>query len=250
MWWQAFFDEEYVAISEVVHPPAVTAAQVDGLWDLLGLARGARVLDAPCGYGRLSRPLADRGAIVIGVDQSEALLSHARAQRGPHGEDRLRYLCADLREPLTDVRAEVALCVFSSLGYGTDQDDLDILLTLRAAVAPSGRVFIETIHRDVMAARLAQHRVPASKNADGVSVTEHSHFDPIGGRVETTWHWSGPAGSGTKTATVRVYAVTELLELARRAGLTLISAHAGCSPDPFEARGPDMGGAIGLQFEC
>jgi SAM-dependent methyltransferase len=56
--------------------------QVDALWQLCGLAEGARVLDAPCGYGRLSRLLADRGAVVLGVDQSPDLLAEAERGRG------------------------------------------------------------------------------------------------------------------------------------------------------------------------
>lgn len=248
-WWQAFFDEEYLAISEVVHPPAVSDAQVEGLWALLGLTEGARVLDAPCGYGRLSRRLADRGAAVVGVDQSQALLTHAENRRGGHSPQQLRYMCADLRKPLDGVRADVALNVFSSLGYSTELDDRAILSTLRDAVSPAGRVFVETIHRDVMAARLAQQRVPSSRGGDGMSVSEHSHFDPVTGRVETTWHWSGDGGSGSKTADVRVYSITELIALAAGAGLALVSAHAGCTPEGFEAKGPDMGGAVGLLFE-
>ena len=43
---------------------------------------GCRVLDAPCGWGRLSRPLAARGAIVLGVDQSETMIDAAEKRRG------------------------------------------------------------------------------------------------------------------------------------------------------------------------
>ena len=40
---------------------------------------GTRVLDLACGWGPLSRELADRGAIVTGVELSEPLLERARA---------------------------------------------------------------------------------------------------------------------------------------------------------------------------
>jgi malonyl-CoA O-methyltransferase len=54
---------------------AEQAAVVELLPDLQGLT----VLDAGCGTGRYVRICADRGATVIGVDLSEAMLSRARA---------------------------------------------------------------------------------------------------------------------------------------------------------------------------
>ncbi len=46
----------------------VAEQEAAGLWGLLGLTEKARVLDAPCGYGRLSIALARRGARVAIVE--------------------------------------------------------------------------------------------------------------------------------------------------------------------------------------
>ena len=245
-WWKDFFDADYVRLwgqSEVSGP---VAPQVEGLWSLLGLREGSLVLDAPCGYGRLSRPLAEKGAVVLGVDQAQALLDHAERERGALAVSRLRYLRHDLRRPLGETGFDVALNVFTSLGYGPEEDDLAILETLRAAVRPGGLVFVETNHRDLIAAFLARGIAPSQRLPDGTLVVEDPRFDPITGRVETCWYWYGPSGHGSKPASVRAYAATELVRLIERAGLRFRSAHRGCSPEPFRAEGPDMGGRIGL----
>jgi SAM-dependent methyltransferase len=243
-WWQEFFDADYFHIWRQSELSGSVAAQVDGLWSLLGLEQGSRVLDAPCGYGRLSRPLAERGAHVLGVDQSRTLLQHAESERGDLPSSRLRYVQHDLRYPLAEVGFDAALNVFSSLGYGSEDDDLAILATLRAAVRPGGLVFVETIHRDLVASLLARGQPPSQRLADGTLVVEEPRFDPVSGRMETSWYWAGPAGQGRKTASLRLYTATELVRLLERAGLRFRSAHQGCSTEPF-----GIGGRLGLLAE-
>jgi 2-polyprenyl-3-methyl-5-hydroxy-6-metoxy-1,4-benzoquinol methylase len=160
-WWTEFFDADYVRLWGQSAASGPVADQVDGLWSLLGLSEGSRVLDAPCGYGRLSRPLAERGAVVLGVDLSRPLLEHAERQRGDVLPSRLRYLEHDLREPLPETGFDCALNVFTSLGYGGEQEDVAILETLRDAVRPGGLVFVETNHRDLTAVFLARGMPPS-----------------------------------------------------------------------------------------
>src|SRR5262245_5685778 len=64
------------------------------LLHLIGDVRGLRVLDLACGQGRVARELARRGALVVGIDISRALLDKARAaeSEGPLG---VTYLSVD-----------------------------------------------------------------------------------------------------------------------------------------------------------
>jgi ubiquinone/menaquinone biosynthesis C-methylase UbiE len=60
-------------LGNTVEDPGTSA-----LLDLLGEVSGMRVLDLPCGEGRVARELARRGAHVVGVDVSAAMLDRAR----------------------------------------------------------------------------------------------------------------------------------------------------------------------------
>jgi SAM-dependent methyltransferase len=214
------------------------------LWRILGLSPGARVLDAGCGYGRVSLPLARLGAHVLGVDQSATLLAEAERRRSDLDPEQLRYQRRDLRVPLGESGFDVALSLFSSLGYGEEADDAAILGTIAAAVKPGGKVAIDTAHRDVLVARLAREQVPAHRLPDGTLLLEEPRFDPVAGRVETTWFWSGPRGSGQKSASIRVYTITELVRLLERVGLRLEAAlHPGTGA-PFSPAGPMLGGRV------
>ena len=245
-WWETFFDNDYIRVWGGRLSAARSEEEAEGIWQLLQLHAGSRLLDAPCGYGRLSRPLAERGAEVVAVDQSAALLAQAENDRGALPPSRLRYLRHDLRRPLDETGFDAAINVFSSLGYGTEDDDLAILATLRSAVRPGGLVLVETMHRDSAVTCFARGSIPASRLPDGTLVVEEPSFDAITGRVNTKWFWSGPGGQGVKTASFRVYSATELVALLRRAGLCFLSAHKCCSTVPFKAEGGDMGGRLVL----
>ena len=93
------------------------------------------------------------------MDQSETLLAQAEKNRGDLSTERLRYFRHDLREPLTEGDFDAAFNVFSSIGYGTEKEDLAILRTLRSALHRGGRVLIDTMHRDAVAALFS---LPAS----------------------------------------------------------------------------------------
>jgi len=243
-WWKTFFDADYLCLWGETFTGEQNAQQAVGIWDLLQLRPGSRLLDAPCGYGRLSAEFARRGAVVLGVDQAKVLL--ADAERDNVYGYRLRYVQHDLREPLLETGFDAACNVFSSIGYGTEEDDLAIFTTLRNSVRPGGLVFIETNHRDATVAFLTRGLKPANRLADGTLIIEEPLFDPVEGRINTFWYWSGPTGSGKKSASLRLYTVTELIRLLEGAGLRYVSAHKGCSVESFKAEGPAMGGRVGI----
>lgn len=248
-WWTTFFDDEYVRLWDATESAGAIRELADAVWALLGLREGSRLLDAPCGYGRVSAPMARKGAVVVGVDQAAALLAQAERDRGDLPVERLRYLQHDLREPLAQGGFDAAMNLFTSIGYGSEEDDLAVFRTLRGALRPGGRLLIETMHRDVAVALFSRGLRPAQRLPDGTLVVEEPVFDPIAGRVNTAWYWSGPAGAGRKAASLRVYTITELIRLLETAGLRFLSAHGGSTTEAFRAEGPEMGGRVMLLAE-
>jgi cyclopropane fatty-acyl-phospholipid synthase-like methyltransferase len=86
-WWESFFEGVAVAMWVQALPAEHTAREADRLARLLDAAPGAEILDVPCGAGRLSLALAERGYRVTGVDWSSEFLAHARRLM-PHGRSR------------------------------------------------------------------------------------------------------------------------------------------------------------------
>jgi hypothetical protein len=105
------------------------------------------------------------------------------------------------------------------------------------------------MHRDLVIVNFLRGAKPSRRMDDGTLVVEEASFDPLAGAVNATWYWAGPKGSGQKSARMRAYSATELVALVEKAGLRFRSAHKGCSPEPFKAEGPEMGGRLAILAE-
>lgn len=248
-WWRAFFDRDYLRIAQAMLPPETSHQQAESIWSLLQLQPGMRVLDAPCGYGRIALPLARMGACVLGLDQSPDMIDEARATSGDPAPADLHYLCHDLREPVPEDGFDVALNVFTSFGYGTEQEDQRLFVNLRNALRPGGRLLVETNHRDLMCSYIARGSKSAMRLPDGTLFLDEPRFDPISGVVELHWHWAGPHSHGEKHARWRAYTPTEIVRLLEACGLRLLGAYQGFTGKPFAAEGPEVGGRLGLLLE-
>jgi 2-polyprenyl-3-methyl-5-hydroxy-6-metoxy-1,4-benzoquinol methylase len=82
-------------------------ASVLGRVQTLGLPRGAKILDAPCGDGEVSVELAKLGFEVSAVDMVDELIPEARAALGN------RFRIADMTRPLPwpDASFDAILCI-------------------------------------------------------------------------------------------------------------------------------------------
>jgi 2-polyprenyl-3-methyl-5-hydroxy-6-metoxy-1,4-benzoquinol methylase len=245
-WWKTFFDQDYFRMWGQTLNEETSTKQAMELWSMFDLTPGCSVLDAPCGWGRLSRPLALLGATVLGVDQSETLLTFARRDRADLPAERLRYLSHDLRTPLGETGFDVAINIFTSFGYGTEEEDVAMFRTLRGAVRPGGRVLVETNHRDLMCAFMAHGAKASRRLPDGTLFVDEPDFDAITGVVHLNWYWSGPSGSGEKHADWRCYTPTQIVDLLQRAGLRFTGAYKGLSKVPYKAEGLEAGGRIAV----
>src|ERR1700728_3367095 len=113
------FGDDYLYFYEESIDDAHSDADTAEILGLLDLPPGARILDAPCGHGRIARRLAAAGMEVTGVDLSEAFI--ALAQRDPVGPPGSTvFEVGDLRALPTSGPFDAAVCWFTSFGYYDD----------------------------------------------------------------------------------------------------------------------------------
>ncbi len=105
------------------------------LVDLLAPQAGERILDLGCGTGHLTQQIAERGAVVAGIDSSPEMIAQAR-QNYP----KLRFELADATKY---VAAEPFDAVFSNAALHWIQPPAAVVESMAAALKPGARLVVE-----------------------------------------------------------------------------------------------------------
>ena len=199
------------------------------LWKALGLKKGSRVLDVPCGTGRHALRLARRGASVLGVDLTPAYLS--RARRAARKLPNARFVRGDMRRLSLAPEFDAAINLWTSFGYfAKPSDDLRTLRGIARALRPGGLFVVDLA--DITALRRRGRARSWERRADGAYVLEDAVYS--GGRdpkIVNEWTVLSP-GRRARTArfVVRAYDKTRLFAILRRAGLTPVKTWPGLGP--------------------
>jgi SAM-dependent methyltransferase len=101
------------------------------------LPRGARVLDAGCGPGRVGGHLASVGHDVVGIDVDPVLIAAAQEDHpGP------RWLVGDLAELALPDRFDAVVCAGNVVTFLAPSTRGEVLRRFRAHLAPGGRAVV------------------------------------------------------------------------------------------------------------
>lgn len=147
---------------------------------LAGDVAGLDVLDVGCASGALSAQLHRRGARVVGLDASRALVRIA-AQRHPD----VRFHCADLAEPLDFLADGSFDLVTASLVMHYLEDWGPALRELRRVLRPGGVLVMSTHHPESwhwldLPDYFAVRRVTDVWQVDGAPAEVQFYHRPLG----------------------------------------------------------------------
>lgn len=200
------------------------------LADALDLAAGDRVLDCPCGHGRISNRLAAAGYDVAGLDASEGFLDRARADAAERGVE-VDYVHGDMRDlPWPDGHFDAAFNLFTSFGYFDDAGNRRTLREAARVLRPGGRFLVETVNRD----HVLREFQPAHVTEVGDDyLVDRSAFDPTTGRMRTDRLTVRDGETSEATYSVRLYTYTELVERFEAAGLDVVAAYGTTDGDDY-----------------
>ncbi len=197
-------------------------AETEAIVSLLDLRPGARVLDVPCGHGRIANLLAARGMVVAGLEASSLFLERAHRDAASRGVA-VHYVRGDMRRLPWRCAFDAVVCWFTSFGYFDDAENMRVLAEFRRTLRPGGRLLIETLHHDGLVRSLPLPPAAfVSRVGDDVLLDETT-FDPVTGRTETERTVVRDSEVRRSHHSVRVPTVPEFTVWLREAGFATVA---------------------------
>jgi SAM-dependent methyltransferase len=236
-WYETFFDTLAFDVWRDVVPAGMTEGETAFLLrHLVPAGQGScRLLDVPCGEGRLTLPMAAAGHEVVGVDQSAEAIARLRDDAIAEGPV-VTGLVGDMRA-LGPVLAgqppfDGAFCMGNSFGYLNTRDTAAFVHDLAAALRPGGRFVLDAaIAAECSLLQLTEH----DRHEEGGAVLDNvNSYDPLQSTMIT--HMTLEAGGRREQRVVRHRILTcrEIIEALEDHELVVDEVVGDLDDTPFE----------------
>jgi cyclopropane fatty-acyl-phospholipid synthase-like methyltransferase len=190
----------------------------------LTLAHGARILDMPCGNGRVAVLLARKGYRVVGADVSRTCIRIARAKSA---HPNVRYVATNINTARgIGEQFDAVISLFTCIGYfASDAENVEALRSLTSVLPYGGTLILSTANQSVSARQSGNVTMFAT---NGFHIRRADHYDART-RFMTRRFAVLDRSTGTRRTYVhrqRLYSNGEMLSLLRSCGMAAIRCFA------------------------
>ena len=222
-WFESLHDDLWL------RPDEGGEEEAESLRRLLRVRKGQRLLDAPCGAGRVAHPLARRGVKVVGIDRRRAFVNRARRRFRRDGVD-ADLRCMDMRAIDFESEFDAVCNWFNSFGYFSDGENADLARRFARALRPGGRLLIDQLNRE----RILRNFRPVDVKH---GVEFRSRWDARNQRIVVRRVIDGIPAEESRSSQ-RLYTPAQMRGLLAAAGLEVESVFGSLNREPHH-RGSD-----------
>jgi len=237
--WQDFFWSGFYAKAwRSVIDPQKTQEEVTAVLKLLNPAPGSHILDWCGGEARHSILLALQGYKVTLLDFAPNHIQTAREmaeQAGVH----LNLVCCDFRETPSFIQADCAINMFTAgIGYLTEEDDVQALKSLYAALKPGAKFLLDTMNLFWLVRHYQPNSGEMAEKTGSWRKIEQRRFDFWTNRNQAVILYWDKGGETIQETDLRIYSAAELIAVLRRAGFEPLQLYGGFDGSPlgFDSR--------------
>ena len=242
-WYETFFHGVTLELWRRVIPPELTKAEAEFLIQNLNCEVGARVLDVPCGNGRLTFELAKRGYRVTGVDIAEEFIEEARATVGGLLNPVATAPGTDLNQPVDFILGDMrnieglgvydgAFCFGNSFGFLEYRDMEKFLAGIARALKPGARFIVNT----AMAAEsvLPDFEEQSCHEMGDIVMTIKERYLAEESCIDSEYVFERNGAIDSRKAKHWIYTVAEIRRMLERAGFTVLRCVGSLQGEPFK----------------
>jgi len=231
-WYRDFFRDIALDVWRDAIPASQTQHEVEFLARSLRFRQGERVLDVPCGAGRLSLPLAERGLRVTGVDIAGEQIAAARrlgaVGRGTAG---IEWRQSDVRDLPWESAFDAAFCFGNSFGYVARAATRASVHPLPRAPNPAGRFAMDT-------GMVAETILPSLRDHEEATIgdvrfIEDNTYHPDASCLETRYTFVRDGASQTRVGLHWIFTIAEIGRFFADAGMTVTGLYGSLDEAPF-----------------
>jgi SAM-dependent methyltransferase len=235
-WWRTFFQGVSLDLWKSFTTPELTRTETDFIVKTLDLSPPARILDAPCGTGRIAVELAARGFETVGVDLADYIEDGQRQARERGLSVRLER--RDMRDLPWPGFFDAVVCWGNSFGYFDDAENIDFLRAVSAALRPGGQFLLNS-------GCVAESILPNVKERAWYDVGDilfliHNRYDHVRGRLDSTLTYVRNGAVEKYDIFHRTYGFRELCGMLGDVGFTDFRAAGGLNGEAYHLGVPNL----------
>lgn len=235
-WWKDFFSGLALDFWRAVITEERTRADADFIEKMLRVAPGAKLLDAPCGGGRLSLELSARGYQLTGVDIASDFVAEAKANAAQRRVPST-FEQRDMRDLPWQAAFDGAFCFGNSFGYFYDAGNEAYLKAVARALKPGARFLME--------AAAAEMVLPIFEDRTWVRVgnilfLEENTYDVVQSRLDTEYTFVRDSTVESRKGSQRIYTYNELCGLLKEVGFCETEGYGSLDLEPFKLRSQQL----------
>lgn len=228
-WWKDHFNGMWVDFLRDHWSDEQNAEQAAQMARLLRLAGPSRILDVPCGEGRLSVEFAAAGHAVTGIDLGPEFLAAAR-QRATRRQVNVDWQHGNMLDLRLSESFDAAVCANGSFGYFNDEQNVDFLLSIAQRLRPGGRFLLEMPTVDIV---LPNFQASQSSRSRDLWLQEEHQYDHRHGRLHTRSTLVRDGSVQSSQRSVRLYTVRELCQLLQSVSFATVELFGSLEGDPL-----------------
>ena len=207
-----------------LRPDEMGSEEAAFIKEALRLRKGQAVLDAPCGAGRIAVHLAQAGCLMTGIDLRPSFIDRAcqrfRRERVPGN-----FSVRDLRD-LQFVGAFHGIYNwFSSFGYFSEGENLQVLEGYFRALRSGGRLLIDQLNRERILRKFVAER------QDGAILTRNI-WEERTQRLEARRIIDGTENPKNRSS-IRLYTLGQMSDLFKRVGFAVEAVYGSIEGEAY-----------------